>query len=161
MVTFSYLLGTEPRAVLSGANREGLINWVDREAGVSRVTKLCQPSLCSDARPGNRCLCPYCAHDVMSRAVERVASRIPCLRARPGRRVDCLSSSLLQASVFWSISYYTSPFAFFYLYRKGQCALLSEAAGRKRAGRWQDFLFRQESFAPESVVLNLPNPVTL
>lgn len=26
MVTFSYLLGTEPRAVLSGANFEGLIN---------------------------------------------------------------------------------------------------------------------------------------
>lgn len=67
-------------------------------------------------------------------------SRIPCLRAqaweagqRAHWRVDCLSPSLLQASVFWSISYYSSPFAFFYLYRKGQCAY----SQRRRGGSGQ------------------------
>jgi hypothetical protein len=36
---------------------------------------------------------------------------------------------LLQASVFWSISYYSSPFAFFYLYRKGQCVFKGDGEG--------------------------------
>lgn len=43
--------------------------------------------------------------------------------------------SLLQASVFWSISYYSSPFAFFYLYRKGQCGF--KGGGTGNAGCWQ------------------------
>lgn len=80
------------------------------------------------------------------------------------RRIDCPSLSLLQASVFWSISYYSSPFAFFYLYRKGQCAfkggrvgggvkmgrsLASESLPKEREGGSPengvlDFLFYQE-----------------
>uniref|UniRef100_A0A8C4MDC1 Phosphatidylserine lipase ABHD16A n=1 Tax=Equus asinus asinus TaxID=83772 RepID=A0A8C4MDC1_EQUAS len=53
------------------------------------------------------------------------------------------------ASVFWSISYYSSPFAFFYLYRKGQCGFkgvfltLFPVLSPLGIGRWTNPQYRQ------------------
>ncbi|XP_036726244.1 phosphatidylserine lipase ABHD16A isoform X3 [Balaenoptera musculus] len=68
-------------------------------------------------------------------------------------------SILALASVFWSISYYSSPFAFFYLYRKGYLSLskvvpfshyagtllllLAGVACLRGIGRWTNPQYRQ------------------
>nr|KAF6276485.1 abhydrolase domain containing 16A, phospholipase [Myotis myotis] len=68
-------------------------------------------------------------------------------------------SILALASVFWSISYYSSPFAFFYLYRKGYLSLskvvpfshyagtllllLAGVACLRGVGRWTNPQYRQ------------------
>nr|XP_021511549.1 protein ABHD16A [Meriones unguiculatus] len=68
-------------------------------------------------------------------------------------------SILALASVFWSISYYSSPFAFFYLYRKGYLSLskvvpfshyagtllllLAGVACLRGLGRWTNPQYRQ------------------
>lgn len=70
-------------------------------------------------------LCARCQIPGPERAEQCVCTGVlmACLCLCVHRHIDglSLSLSLLQASVFWSISYYSSPFAFFYLYRKGQC----------------------------------------
>lgn len=71
-------------------------------------------------------LCAWCQSPGQARAEQCVCTGVLISRL----------CSPLQASVFWSISYYSSPFAFFYLYRKGQCAFKGRGGGSKWAGHW-------------------------
>ncbi|XP_057556320.1 phosphatidylserine lipase ABHD16A isoform X2 [Hippopotamus amphibius kiboko] len=88
------------------------------------------------------------------RASERAPSSVP---GTPTSVTNPPSSSW--ASVFWSISYYSSPFAFFYLYRKGYLSLskvvpfshyagtllllLAGVACLRGIGRWTNPQYRQ------------------